>query len=234
MVVPVGGRCNVIGCDNLAAVGNLCGKHYKRKQRHGDVNHRKHADGGDFGKASDHPLYTVWRGITRIGRGLEVCDQWKTFSIFAADVVQRPTGSCHFKRINSKGLFEPGNVFWSEYKSSDEDRLRRAEAMRQYTRSKVKDNPDYFWNAGLKKSYGVTAEWYTSTSAEQGGTCAICKKPETAVVRGRQLRLSVDHCHTSGKVRGLLCSVCNRAIGALRDDVSLLQSAINYLKQHGA
>lgn len=58
----------------------------------------------------------------------------------------------------------------------------------------------------------------------QGGTCAICHG--TATVG----RLAVDHCHLTGKVRGLLCTNCNTALGKLKDSKELLLNAINYLE----
>jgi len=66
----------------------------------------------------------------------------------------------------------------------------------------------------------------------QGGTCAICKKPETAVdKRTKTVRdLSVDHCHETHKVRGLLCQNHNTALGLFKHDVDLCLSAIKYLK----
>lgn len=60
--------------------------------------------------------------------------------------------------------------------------------------------------------------------AEQGGTCAICELPE---ISGRSL--AIDHCHETGRVRGLLCNRCNRALGLMKDDPERLLRAINYL-----
>lgn len=57
------------------------------------------------------------------------------------------------------------------------------------------------------KNYGVTEEWYEQTLAKQNGTCAICKKAHKS-----GCRLSVDHCHTTGRVRGLLCKRCNALV----------------------
>jgi hypothetical protein len=63
----------------------------------------------------------------------------------------------------------------------------------------------------------------------QNGVCAICKQPETQVNR---INLSVDHNHSTGKPRGLLCSVCNRGIGYLKDSVELVGAALDYLKKY--
>lgn len=58
---------------------------------------------------------------------------------------------------------------------------------------------------------------------EQGGVCKICKAPPL------EKRLSVDHHHDSGAIRGLLCSNCNTGVGMFRDDRAILEAAIRYL-----
>lgn len=68
---------------------------------------------------------------------------------------------------------------------------------------------------------------YEKLLENQNGLCAICSQPEHSQ---RYKTLSVDHCHTSDKIRGLLCSSCNRALGLFKDNVANLQNAINYLK----
>lgn len=77
----------------------------------------------------------------------------------------------------------------------------------------------------LKATYGITEEEYSRMYTEQGGVCAICKQSEP--ISGRSL--CVDHSHTTGDVRGLLCSNCNRGIGLLQDSVELVRNAYHYL-----
>jgi hypothetical protein len=69
---------------------------------------------------------------------------------------------------------------------------------------------------------------------DQNNECKICKKPESKTDKryGRIIKLSVDHCHKTGKVRSLLCSACNAALGQIDDSIQLLESMINYLKAH--
>lgn len=69
---------------------------------------------------------------------------------------------------------------------------------------------------------------YDEMLERQGGVCAICGAPPTP-----KAQLCIDHCHDSGKIRGLLCFSCNFAIGLLKDDRSRLEKAIQYLKEHG-
>jgi hypothetical protein len=78
-------------------------------------------------------------------------------------------------------------------------------------------------------SYGITESDYERMLEAQGGVCAICKSPASSPRNARRRNLDVDHCHTTGQVRGLLCGCCNRAIGQLNNDVTLLFNAAKYL-----
>jgi hypothetical protein len=85
------------------------------------------------------------------------------------------------------------------------------------------------------KIYGLSVEDYDSLLNKQNGVCAICEQKETVLdgVSGKVKMLSVDHCHDTGKVRGLLCSACNTGIGLARHDPEILRSAISYLAAYG-
>ena len=78
----------------------------------------------------------------------------------------------------------------------------------------------------LKSRYGLSVDDYSEMLNKQNGGCAICG---TTKPGGRYDKLHVDHCHETGKVRGLLCHNCNRALGLLGDNISTLTNAINYL-----
>ena len=88
------------------------------------------------------------------------------------------------------------------------------------------------WAAGprnaynLQWRYGLTVEQYDAILKSQGGRCAICRaeRPDS-----RTKQWHVDHCHATGKVRGLLCGQCNLGLGQFRDDPALLRQAIKYL-----
>lgn len=86
----------------------------------------------------------------------------------------------------------------------------------------------------LKREYGLTVEQYDDMLQRQGGACAICKSDDLQVIKtGRVRALSVDHCHETGDVRGLLCSNCNVGLGYLRDSVDIIDGAIGYLQERG-
>lgn len=82
--------------------------------------------------------------------------------------------------------------------------------------------------SALKSKYGMTLEEYEEMFDQQGGVCAICEQQEP-----QNKLLAVDHCHQTGKIRGLLCSLCNTAIGKLNDDPRLVLKAADYLLAHG-
>jgi hypothetical protein len=92
-------------------------------------------------------------------------------------------------------------------------------------------NQEYARNYDLKRMYGLTIDCYNKLLGQQGGVCAICHKPAEEKMKGNKKYLCVDHCHDTGVVRGLLCDQCNRAIGLLKEDVSLLKRAISYLEK---
>lgn len=74
----------------------------------------------------------------------------------------------------------------------------------------------------LKSRYGMTPEQREAMLAAQGGGCAIC---------GKTGKLVVDHCHTTKKVRGLLCHNCNVMLGNAHENVDTLRLAIAYLSK---
>lgn len=83
--------------------------------------------------------------------------------------------------------------------------------------------------------YGLTKETYKLLHDKQNGLCAICGRPETTESsHGNLHKLSVDHDHATGKVRGLLCRSCNLALGKFNDSTSVLASAIAYLEKNNS
>lgn len=91
----------------------------------------------------------------------------------------------------------------------------------------LKENARKVRSDKLMKKFGISLEQYEEMFADQGGCCKICNQPETVVNR----QLAVDHCHATGKIRGLLCSKCNKAIGLFQDDCERLLRAVGYLRQ---
>jgi hypothetical protein len=86
----------------------------------------------------------------------------------------------------------------------------------------------------LKRNYKLSQDDYKRMHESQGGRCMICGEKEKSVLSksGRTKELSVDHDHTTGEVRGLLCHACNVGVGHFRDDPDLMRAAISYVERH--
>lgn len=136
--------------------------------------------------------------------------------------------------------FKPLKDFYKEARVKD-GHMRRCKACHcKATERYRKENLDLYAKASKKywnqisetkkrnnwlKRYGITKEEYETMYKKQNQSCWVCKKQ---CLSGQYL--SVDHCHKTGKVRGLLCKKCNSALGMLDDDIELLETAIIYLK----
>ena len=95
---------------------------------------------------------------------------------------------------------------------------------------KYKETRTAYW---YKVRYNLSMETYKQMLENQNYVCAICGKPETSKNAVGDIKpLAVDHCHSTGKIRGLLCHKCNVLLGKASDDVSILENAIKYLKEH--
>ena len=106
----------------------------------------------------------------------------------------------------------------------------------EYKKEKQKDyrgrHPDRIRDQKYRDTFGITLEEYNRMLRQQNGVCAICFEPETAKRLGKTLRLAVEHCHTTGKVRGLACRRCNSTMGYVKDSSLLLRSMADYLEKH--
>lgn len=174
--------CKFEGCGKQEFAQGYCSTHYKRIQRHGDVNHGRPPDWG----------------------------------VKEAE-------------IKARSLAKPTEPVWKRQGFEDSKAWARHHA-REYR----KNNPDMMWEKELKKHFKIGIKDYTAMLESQNGVCAICKQPERILIKGKLLRLSVDHCHKTGKIRGLLCSHCNHAIGKFEDNIVSLKAAIDYLENHNA
>jgi len=92
-------------------------------------------------------------------------------------------------------------------------------------------NPQPDRKMAVEKTYGITGEQLVQMAFDQGGKCAICGGKSIGGKSQREKYLAVDHCHTSNKVRGLLCSHCNMGLGSFKDSPELLRLAAAYLER---
>lgn len=80
----------------------------------------------------------------------------------------------------------------------------------------------------FRRKYGITPADYDTLLQKQNGLCAICGKTNS---KAKWHPLAVDHCHETGKIRGLLCHNCNHGLGCFQDNAVLLTKALDYLKE---
>lgn len=154
-----------------------------------------------------------------------MCDEWSNdFWAFVKDVGERPDNHT-LRKLNQNKPIGPDNWYWKE-SESNADKAKYAKKWREANPEKVK-------NSELKKSYGIDLTQYNQMHDNQNGVCAICQNKETAVAKDGTIRLMpVDHCHVTGKIRALLCTTCNTALGGFKDDPALLRKAAEYIEKH--
>lgn len=82
-----------------------------------------------------------------------------------------------------------------------------------------------------RSKYGVGLSWVKDKLEERGWVCAICKTEGFKMREDHVTGMNLDHCHKTGKARGLLCHNCNRALGLMQDSEDILMSAVDYLRR---
>lgn len=224
--------CGVGGCDRQVVSGGLCDAHRKRLARHG---HTEETRPDSWGAKTGHPLYNTWLGLRRYRAQYSVVKDWSDdFLQFAHDVGDRPSPTHGLYVADDSKPLGPGNFVWkravTERVEGEDQRtyMNRVQKVYRAVRREA------FHGYSLKRQYGLSRDDYDRMLAEQGGKCAICARPETAKHprSGEPRSLAIDHCHTGGHVRALLCSKCNTGIGSFEDDPARLRAAIEYLERH--
>jgi hypothetical protein len=115
-----------------------------------------------------------------------------------------------------------------------EDRKNNPEKYLQYDRKWRKENIERDRYMDVLNKHKITSEDYEKLIYDHNNLCAICGKEETKKSRtkGDVCRLAIDHCHKTGKIRGLLCHNCNAGIGHFRDDEELILKAAYYINRN--
>jgi len=110
----------------------------------------------------------------------------------------------------------------AKYNSDKDHRERVKQSVRDY----YKNNPDYKKDQKVR-AYGITKPEWDQMLKDQDGKCLICGYSDLSVPSFFPV---IDHCHATGRVRGLLCTKCNCGIGNLDDSIERMENAIRYLK----
>ena len=139
--------------------------------------------------------------------------------------IDKPLDQFHKRRASIDGL-QPKCIECRRQGKSENERLRANERTKEWARN----NPEAVKNNNLKK-YGITLADFDAMLEKQAGVCAVCLRPAVGG-RNSAARLNVDHDHNTGRVRGLLCTNCNTAIGLMLDSPDRLLAAARYLETH--
>ena len=122
-----------------------------------------------------------------------------------------------YRAKNAAKIKEQRRQYYSENKES------HYKSHREWLRKNPERRRDHVLDSHLRRTYGITLLDYKSMLIKQHGACAICEEKPT------KRRLFVDHCHRTGKVRGLLCMRCNSAIALMRESMDVWRNICNYL-----
>lgn len=106
-----------------------------------------------------------------------------------------------------------------EWYEKNKQRISK-QSKKRYQKNKLKVK-----ERNLKKQYGLTLDDWNNLFLTQHSRCAVCR---TDTPEG--MGWATDHCHTTGKVRGILCNFCNTGLGLFKDNILVLQEAIKYLE----
>lgn len=134
-----------------------------------------------------------------------------------------------YRAANRKNIAKYNRAY---YEANRERIAEKQRAHRKANRDEIAErnrayreaNPEKFAERRLVAKFGITGAEYDQLVMAQCGTCGICGEPEST---GK--KLAVDHNHDTGGMRGLLCGLCNRGLGSLRDSPELLDRAVAYL-----
>jgi hypothetical protein len=143
-----------------------------------------------------------------------VSDSKTCYNLECTEENPQPLENFHKQKTGKFGRRSRCRVCFNKY-------MREYEASRGYEWRRAK---------ALRLNYGLSLEDYDNIFKAQNGECAICKSANSKHPASELLL--VDHCHETGKVRGLLCNNCNRGIGSYLDDPSHLLQAAIYLVEH--
>lgn len=161
----------------------------------------------------------AWSRLTGSGRRHD----WRDFESFSASVGRMESDQATIAAMDESKPIGPENFRWlvrTGGKFDQSTKAGRAAYMRAYREA----NPGRWRHKHLMDAYKIDEVEYHRMRNAQGGICLICEEAPLSV------QLAVDHCHTTGAVRGLLCKQCNYAMGQFRDDPARIRRAAQFLE----
>lgn len=237
--------CEVDDCNNLVHSKNLCQKHYRRLQKHGNASVVK-VKGRKEG-STDHRKLDA---DEKVRRALERRGNWGSHCINGHELVPEnvytyPASAaypgkrvCKVCRMNTQRLYKGLEPLEREIIGVWNKNKTHCAQGHQFNEENTYLKPEgsrgckiCMYSAATKSSlmirYGITSEDKLFMYEEQNGKCAVCYEPFKTTTSG-----AVDHDHVTGAVRGLLCANCNNGLGRFKDNSTLLRQAADYIERY--
>lgn len=169
----------------------------------------------------------VWKLMLASSKGNH---SWASLELLYAEVGDQPAKKYTLDPLDTSRRLGPGNWVWTPPMPTTKTAVGQRVRKLYYKANRTLEEIDARLDKFLRRDFGITVEEYKAKLLGQNGVCANCKQPETATRNGNLRRMAIDHCHVTGKVRGLLCNACNTGVGMLRDDPALLRSMADYIE----
>jgi hypothetical protein len=154
-------------------------------------------------------------GKTKNGKWCDVCKKQCNWDHFTERTFK--TGRKYFV---CKSNFEKNNFKSSSRKGKFHPRSKSLDY--------ILNSLEYKRDRYLETKYGINLKYYNFLLNYQNNCCDICNIHKDKL----KYNLCVDHCHTTSKIRGLLCRKCNKALGHFKDSIDIIEKAICYLEHH--
>lgn len=217
-------KCAAKDCTDYSEKLGYCDRHYRRVKDHGHENKLRVVS-----RERQHPEYYNWHHLK--WRGF-LCEEWLDFWVFLDAVGTRPSPQHRLTRPSLSEVYSPTNYQWFASKSGNTPSFYTDDQQKENTRKRNARREKGHWvGSNLNRSFGITREQYDELLEKQNGGCAFCGVKETVEPSGKTKLLSVDHCHTTGEIRGLLCHNHNALLGFAKDDPEILLKAALYIEQ---
>jgi hypothetical protein len=203
-------ECTIDGCNCVASQSGLCNRHYLSRLR------------------ETMPLYSRWSNIKR----KSVEDSWQSYEQFERDVGFPPTEGHELFRVDDTKPFGPTNVVWMTRRQHSFSKLADA-----YNLTEKPGSEEFVRELLLvsKKSPRtvLSNKECRAALARTNNICEICECPETLVSpSGKIKKLSLDHDHSTGKIRGWICNNCNATLGLIKDSAERAIRIAEYLVKY--
>ena len=133
------------------------------------------------------------------------------------------------RKLDDQSYNQSQKEYYRQYNSTDERKEINSKRQKEWKEANVEWVKERDRRSSLLRKYGITLEDYYNLLKKQGNVCAICST-ETPTGIGT---FHVDHCHKTGKIRGILCSKCNHSLGLFNEDENIIYKAYEYIKNQG-